>query len=180
MVWAGRRAGYHGIERVYGPDLMLAICERSVIEGWSHFFYGGKEGVPQLLEASLTTRIPGLKVVGSYSPPFRPLTDEESRDIEEMINTAAPDFVWVGLSTPKQERWMAEHIDGLSASALFGVGAAFDIHAGLLPQAPLWMQRSGLEWFYRLYREPRRLWRRYLRNNPAFLAAIVRRPPRRV
>jgi N-acetylglucosaminyldiphosphoundecaprenol N-acetyl-beta-D-mannosaminyltransferase len=177
MVWAGRRAGL-SIERVYGPDLMLAICERSVTEGWTNFFYGGKDGVPETLSERLSHRYPGLKVVGTYSPPFRPLTRDESSEIAELINAAAPDLVWVGLSTPKQERWMADHVGRLSASALLGVGAAFDIHAGLLPQAPPWMQRSGLEWMYRLAREPRRLWRRYLRNNPAFVLGILRRPPR--
>ncbi len=177
MVWAGRRAGL-SIQRVYGPDLMLAICERSVAEGWSHYFYGGNEGVPETLSERLSVRFPGLKVVGTYSPPFRPLTSEESEEIAAMINAAGPDLVWVGLSTPKQERWMADHLDRLTASALLGVGAAFDMHAGLLPQAPAWMQRSGLEWLYRLAREPRRLWRRYLRNNPAFVVGIMRRPPR--
>ena len=177
MVWAGRRAGLD-VERVYGPDLMLALCERSVAEGWSHFFYGGKEGVPEILEARLSERFPGLDVVGTYSPPFRPLTSRESDEIVEMINAAAPDLVWVGLSTPKQERWMADHVGRLAARALLGVGAAFDLHAGLLPQAPPWMQRSGLEWLYRMIKEPRRLWRRYLRNNPAFLIGILRRPPR--
>jgi len=179
MVWAGRRAGLSGIERVYGPDLMLAVCERSVQEGWSHYFYGGKEGVAEQLAERLSTLFQGLKVVGTYSPPFRALTADESDEIVDMINTAAPDIVWVGLSTPKQEHWMAGHVDRLSASALLGVGAAFDIHAGLLPQAPAWMQRYGFEWFYRLVKEPRRLWRRYLRNNPAFVASILRRPPRR-
>jgi N-acetylglucosaminyldiphosphoundecaprenol N-acetyl-beta-D-mannosaminyltransferase len=118
-----------------------------------------------------------LKVVGCMSPPFRPLTVEEDDAVVERINRAGPDIVWVGLSTPKQERWMASHLDRLSATVVLGVGAAFDIHAGLLPQAPQWMQRMGLEWFYRLLREPRRLWRRYFANNPRFVIQILRRRP---
>ena len=178
MVWAGRRAGADHMSRVYGPDLMLEICQRSPSKGWTHFFYGGKEGVPELLARNLRERFPGLEVVGTYSPPFRPLTAAESAEVVSTINAAAPDFVWVGLSTPKQERWMDANIGKLEARAVLGVGAAFDIHAGLLPQAPAWMQRRGLEWLYRLLKEPRRLWKRYLGNNPRFLVRIWRRPPR--
>jgi N-acetylglucosaminyldiphosphoundecaprenol N-acetyl-beta-D-mannosaminyltransferase len=177
MVWAGRRAGASWMERVYGPDLMLAVLERAVGRGWSSYFYGGKEGVPELLAERLTARFPGLRVAGTYSPPFRPLTPDEDEALVERINTANPDLVWVGLSTPKQERWMAAHVGRLTAPVLLGVGAAFDIHAGTLRQAPSWMRRSGLEWAYRLYREPRRLWRRYASNNPRFVLAILRRPP---
>ncbi len=178
MVWASHRAGQRHVERVYGPDLMLALCEHAEARGWTSFFYGGKEGIPELLKEKLQGRYPGLKVVGTYSPPFRPLTAEEDDAVVQMINEAAPDLVWVGLSTPKQERWMADHVDRLNAAALLGVGAAFDIHAGVLQQAPRWMQRSGLEWLYRLGREPRRLWKRYAVNNPRFVWAILRRPPR--
>ena len=126
----------------------------------------------------LRARFPGLEIVGTYSPPFRELSDQEQSEIVKRINDADPDVVWVGLSTPKQERWVAGHINKLNASALLAVGAAFDFHAGLLPQAPPWMQRSGLEWLYRLYREPRRLWRRYLKNNPRFVWAVLFRRPR--
>jgi N-acetylglucosaminyldiphosphoundecaprenol N-acetyl-beta-D-mannosaminyltransferase len=177
MVWAGHRAGVPQMERVYGPDLMLEVCARAAERGWSSFFYGGAQGVPELLAARLTARFPGFKVAGTWSPPFRPLTPEEDQAVVERINRSGADLVWVGLSTPKQERWMAAHAGRLDAKALLGVGAAFDIHAGLLPQAPAWMQRSGLEWLYRLGREPRRLWRRYLRNNPRFVVEILRRPP---
>ena len=180
MVWAGKRAGADDMRRVYGPDLMLEVCARSAAKGWTHYFYGGKEGVPELLATRLQERYPGLKVVGTYSPPFRPLTDAEVDAITTAINEADPDFVWVGLSTPKQERWMDAHTGSLNASAVLGVGAAFDIHAGLLPQAPAWMQQRGLEWLYRLAKEPRRLWKRYLGNNPRFVARILRRPPRLV
>lgn len=179
-VWCAHWAGARHVQRVYGPDLMLAVLARAEQEGWRSFFYGGKEGVPELLAARLRERFPRLEVAGGYSPPFRPLTADEQDDVVRRIKAARPQLVWVGLSTPKQERWMAELRPRLSAPALLGVGAAFDIHAGLLPQAPPWMQRRGLEWAYRVYREPQRLWRRYLRNNPAFVAAVLRRPPRLV
>jgi N-acetylglucosaminyldiphosphoundecaprenol N-acetyl-beta-D-mannosaminyltransferase len=177
MVWAGHRAGAAHMRRVYGPDLMLELCQLAARRGWSSFFFGGGPGVPELLAERLTARIPGLRVVGTWSPPFRALTPEEDKEVVERINRSGADLVWIGLSTPKQERWMAAHVGRLEAKVLLGVGAAFDIHAGRLPQAPLWMQRSGLEWLYRLGREPRRLWRRYLRNNPRFVVEILRRPP---
>jgi N-acetylglucosaminyldiphosphoundecaprenol N-acetyl-beta-D-mannosaminyltransferase len=178
MVWAGRRAGAAHMERVYGPDMMLALCARAAERGWRSFFYGGREGVADLLADRLTARFPGLEVAGTFCPPFREMTPEEDAALVERINATHPQLVWVGLSTPKQERWMAAHVGRVQAPALLGVGAAFDIHAGILPQAPRWMQRSGLEWLYRLAREPRRLWRRYLRNNPRFVLSVVRRPPR--
>ena len=177
MVWAGHRAGATHMTRVYGPDLMLAMLEIARQRGWASYFYGGAEGVPEMLAGRLQERLPGLQVAGTYSPPFRPLTADEDAEVVSRINTAAPDLVWVGLSTPKQERWMAGHVGRLTAPVLLGVGAAFDMHAGLLPQAPPWLQRHGLEWLYRLAKEPRRLWRRYLGNNPRFVAAIVRNPP---
>ncbi|CAN5778183.1 WecB/TagA/CpsF family glycosyltransferase [soil metagenome] len=178
MVWAGRWAGARWMRRVYGPDLMLALCERAAREGWSSYFYGGKDGVPERLAEQLTARFPGLRVVGTYSPPFRALSEAEDEELIERINGAAPDLLWVGLSTPKQERWMAAHVGRIQAPVMLGVGAAFDIHAGTLAQAPHWMQRSGLEWLYRLLREPRRLWRRYFYNNPRFAFSIMRRRPK--
>jgi N-acetylglucosaminyldiphosphoundecaprenol N-acetyl-beta-D-mannosaminyltransferase len=123
--------------------------------------------------ARLQARFPGLVVAGGYSPPFRPLTPEEDAEVIRRINAARPDIVWVGLSTPKQERWMAEHRDRVDAPVFIGVGAAFDFHAGLKRQAPRWMQRTGLEWLFRLLAEPRRLWRRYLRNNPLFVWNVL-------
>jgi N-acetylglucosaminyldiphosphoundecaprenol N-acetyl-beta-D-mannosaminyltransferase len=178
LVWAGRHAGAKTMRRVYGPDLMLALCERAAVRGWRSFFYGGKAGVAELLAERLTTRFAGLRVVGTYSPPFRPLTQAEDAALIERLDQAAPELVWVGLSTPKQERWMAAHVGRIRAPVLLGVGAAFDIHAGTLAQAPVWMQRRGLEWAYRLFREPRRLWRRYVSMIPRFMLAIARRPPR--
>lgn len=178
MVWCGRYAGAADMTRVYGPDLMLSVCERSVDAGWKMYFYGAAEGVPELLADRLTERFPGLQVVGTHSPPYRELSDEEIAEVAAMIDASDADIVWVGLSTPKQERFMDRIRPHLDAPVLVGVGAAFDIHAGNLPQAPAWMQERGLEWLYRLLREPRRLWRRYLSNNPRFVWRIVRQPPR--
>lgn len=177
MVWAGRRAGADGIGQVRGSDLMLAVLATAAVRGWSSFLYGGAPGVPERLAARLNERFPGIRIADVHSPPFRPPTRDEDAAIVDRIDRSRADLVWVGLSTPKQERWMAEHRSRLSAPVLLGVGAAFDMHAGLVPQAPLWMQRRGLEWSYRVAREPRRLARRYLRNNPAYLArTAVRRP----
>jgi N-acetylglucosaminyldiphosphoundecaprenol N-acetyl-beta-D-mannosaminyltransferase len=178
MVWAARMAGAKNTQRVYGPDLMLAVCERAAQRGWGCFLYGATEEVLEQLRSNLSDRYPGLPIVGTHSPPFRALTPEEDEAVVRQINESGAQIVWVGLSTPKQERWMASHIGRLNASALFGVGAAFDMHAGNLRQAPRWMQRSGLEWLFRLASEPRRLWRRYAVNNPRFVLAISRRRPR--
>jgi N-acetylglucosaminyldiphosphoundecaprenol N-acetyl-beta-D-mannosaminyltransferase len=173
LVWLSRLQGFHQVERVYGPDLLLSCCGRSLATGHRHFFYGGGPGVPERLIERLRGRFPGLIVAGGYSPPFRALTPAEDTEVVNRINDAQPDIVWVGLSTPKQERWMAAHRERLTAPVFVGVGAAFDFHAGLKRQAPRWMQRSGLEWMFRLLTEPRRLWRRYLRNNPLFVCYIV-------
>jgi N-acetylglucosaminyldiphosphoundecaprenol N-acetyl-beta-D-mannosaminyltransferase len=178
LVWCCRRAGHPDTQRVYGPDLLPAVVEEGVRHGWRHYFYGGAEGVPERLAERLQAAHPGMKVVGTMSPPFRPLTPEEDEAIVAEINAADPDVVWVGLSTPKQERWMAAHVDRLGANVLVGVGAAFDFHAGNVRQAPRWVQRSGFEWAFRLLAEPRRLWRRYARIVPLFLWRIVRNPPR--
>ena len=173
LVWLSRLKGFRHVERVYGPDLMLALCERSAAKGYRHFFYGGAEGVPEQLASVLQKRFPGLQVAGTFSPPFRPLTPDEDEQVVQIINKAAPDIVWVGLGSPKQEYWMAEHVGRLTAPVLIGVGAAFDFLTGRKPQAPRWMQRAGLEWLFRLLTEPRRLWRRYLINNPLFVALVV-------
>ena len=173
LVWLGRAKSGRDVERVYGPDLMLALCQRSVERGYSHYFYGGAQGVAGLLAHRLALRFPGLETAGTYSPPFRSLTpDEDSEDVAR-INAAQPDVVWVGLGTPKQDLWMASHRDRVNAPVLIGVGAAFDFHAGRKAQAPRWMQRSGLEWLFRLLSEPRRLWRRYLLYNPLFVTLVI-------
>ncbi len=177
LVWAGLAAGARHMSRVYGPDLMLAVCQRARARGYSSFFYGGRPGVADRLAGHLQQLYPELKVAGTYAPPFRELSADEDEEVVQLINAARPDLVWVGLGAPRQELWMAAHAGRLDASVLIGVGAAFDIHAGLIRQAPRWVQHSGLEWAFRLAQEPRRLWRRYLYNNPRFLADIARRPP---
>lgn len=168
-VWMGRMQGFAAMRRVYGPDLMLAVCEMTVATGGRHFFYGGAEGVAEELRERLEEQFPGIRIVGSYTPPFRPLNEDEEKELVERVARAKPDIIWVGLSTPKQERFMSEWLDRLDTTLMFGVGAAFDFHTGRVRQAPPWMRRSGLEWFFRLCCEPRRLWRRYLRNNPRFV-----------
>jgi len=172
LVWLSRLHGYREVGRVYGPDLMLALCERSRITGHRHFFYGGAPGIADRLASRLMSRFPGLIVVGTHSPPYRPADAEEDRAVLDAINAAAPDIVWVGLGTPKQDYWVSRHRAPLAAPALIAVGAAFDFHAGLLRQAPRWMQRSGLEWLFRLMQEPRRLAYRYLVYNPVFVALV--------
>jgi N-acetylglucosaminyldiphosphoundecaprenol N-acetyl-beta-D-mannosaminyltransferase len=180
LVWIARAMGFRQVARVYGPDLMLAACERSIETGWRHFFYGGAEGIPELLARSLMERFPRLQVAGTCSPPFRELTADEDDAIVGRINAAAPDIVWVGISTPKQERWMAAHTDRIDAPVLVGCGAAFDFHAGVKRQAPRWMMRAGLEWTYRMATEPRRLGPRYLINNPMFVGLMLRQFVRRM
>ena len=162
LVWIGRLRGFGLRRRVYGPELMLEFCQATAARGLRHFFYGGAPGVADDLAARLAERCPGLVVAGTYSPPFRPLTPEEDAAVVDRINESGADIVWVGLSTPKQERWMHQHRDVLRVPVLVGVGAAFDMHSGRLKQAPAWMRENGLEWFYRLVQEPRRLWRRYI------------------
>ena len=168
-VWIGRLYGHKKMSRVYGPDLMLEMMKRSADRGYAHFFYGGREGVSELLAERMAARFPGVQVVGTLSPPFRPMTESEERELRERFEELSPDITWVGLSTPKQERWMAAHAGKLNTRVMIGVGAAFDFHAGLLRQAPRWIQRAGLEWFFRMCVEPRRLARRYLKNNPRFI-----------
>jgi N-acetylglucosaminyldiphosphoundecaprenol N-acetyl-beta-D-mannosaminyltransferase len=169
MVWMGKLQGAREMGRVYGPDLMLRLFELSQARGFTHFFYGGAPGVAEELKRKLESRFPGVRIVGTYTPPFRPLTEEEETDLARVVNQAKPDMFWVGLSTPKQEKFMATHWGKLDATLFFGVGAAFDFHAGRVRQAPRWMQRGGLEWLFRLVCEPRRLWKRYFKNNPLFI-----------
>jgi N-acetylglucosaminyldiphosphoundecaprenol N-acetyl-beta-D-mannosaminyltransferase len=169
MVWMGRCQGFRQMARVYGPDLMLRLCEASQARGWTHFLYGGAPGVAEELQRRLAQRFPGLMIVGTHSPPFRPLTSDEEQQLVHRVGALKPDILWVGLSTPKQERFMARYGPKLDATLAIGVGAAFDFHAGRLRQAPRWMQRSGLEWLFRLACDPRRLWKRYLMNNPLFI-----------
>jgi N-acetylglucosaminyldiphosphoundecaprenol N-acetyl-beta-D-mannosaminyltransferase len=175
LVWALHALGHEAATRVYGPDLMAHFCARAATAGTPMYLYGGRS--PEalaLLETRLRERFPGLRLVGGFSPPFRELTGEEEERAVEAIEASGAEVVWVGTGQPKQEKWMLRMRPRLSAPLLVGVGAAFDFHAGLIPQAPPWMQRNGLEWTYRLSREPRRLWRRYARRNPRFVAGFLR------
>jgi N-acetylglucosaminyldiphosphoundecaprenol N-acetyl-beta-D-mannosaminyltransferase len=174
LVWAMNALGHDLTSRVYGPELMDRYCERAAKTGTAVYLYGGRnQGALVQLALNLRRRFPGVKIVGGYSPPYRDLTPEEEQAIVDEINHSKADVVWVGIGVPKQEKWMAAFRDRLEAPVLVGVGAAFDFHAGLVPQAPDWMQRTALEWAYRLAHEPRRLWKRYAKYNPAFVAAFV-------
>jgi len=180
LVWAMKLLGHPDASRVYGPELMARYCERAARTGTRMFLYGGRnQGALVQLALNLRRRYPGIKIVGGYSPPFRDLDDEERSAIAGEINRSRADVVWVGIGQPKQEKWMAQMHDALDAPVLVGVGAAFDFHAGLVPQAPRWMQETGLEWTFRLAHEPRRLWRRYARYNPRFVAGFLRQYLRR-
>jgi N-acetylglucosaminyldiphosphoundecaprenol N-acetyl-beta-D-mannosaminyltransferase len=169
LVWMSRALGHKRTERVYGPDLMREMSALSARRGYRQFYYGGGEGVAERLSHTLTREYPGLEVAGYFCPPFRHLTATEDEEAVNRINQARPDIVWVGLSTPKQEYWMASHLVRIKAPVMIGVGAAFDFLSGLKSQAPAWMQTRGLEWSYRLATEPKRLWRRYLTIVPRFI-----------
>jgi N-acetylglucosaminyldiphosphoundecaprenol N-acetyl-beta-D-mannosaminyltransferase len=171
LVWLGRKHGHRLERRVYGPELMQTFC-RATGSNYRHFLYGGMPGVPELLAERLTNDC-GIRVVGKYSPPFRPLTKDEDEDVVALINSSDADVLWIGLSTPKQERWMFEHRSRLKVPVVVGVGAAFDLNTGRVRQAPSWMRESGLEWFFRLLMEPRRLWRRYLVYGSEFVWSLA-------
>jgi N-acetylglucosaminyldiphosphoundecaprenol N-acetyl-beta-D-mannosaminyltransferase len=168
-VWIGKLQGFRHMDRVYGPDLMLQVCRLSVSKAYTHFLYGSKPGVAEQLKSVLTRRFPGIRILAAHCPPFRPLNNAEERDLIERVGDLKPDLFWVGLSTPKQERFMAEFMEKLDTKMMLGVGAAFDIHAGLLNDSPAWAKRAGLQWLHRLCQEPKRLWKRYLVNNPEFM-----------
>jgi N-acetylglucosaminyldiphosphoundecaprenol N-acetyl-beta-D-mannosaminyltransferase len=173
IVWVGRLQGRHKIRRVYGPDFMIEVCRQSVAHGYRHFLYGGKEGVAEELAANLLERVPGLQIVGTYTPSFRSLTPDEERELSVIVAACRPDVFWVGLSTPKQERFMARYLNHLDTKVMIGVGAAFDVHTGHIKDAPMWIKAAGLQWLHRVLQEPRRLWRRYLVNNPKFILRIA-------
>lgn len=173
LVWLARSKGYKLERRVYGPELMIAFLESTKEKRYRHFLYGGAPGVPEQLAEILQKRFPGTVIAGTFSPPFRDLTPEEDAQIVARINDTNPCIVWVGLSTPKQERWMHHHREVLQACATIGVGAAFDINAGIKRQAPHWMREHGLEWLFRLLQEPRRLWQRYLVQGSLFAIYLV-------
>jgi N-acetylglucosaminyldiphosphoundecaprenol N-acetyl-beta-D-mannosaminyltransferase len=175
LVWALKLLGHARATRVYGPDLMAGFCARAARAGTPMYLYGGrsKEAL-ELLRERLLARFPGLNLAGGWSPPFRALTSAEEERVIAEIDACGAQVVWVGTGQPKQELWMHAMRPRLQAPLLVGVGAAFDFHAGIVSQAPSWMQRNGLEWTYRLAREPRRLWPRYVRYNPRFVAGFAR------
>jgi N-acetylglucosaminyldiphosphoundecaprenol N-acetyl-beta-D-mannosaminyltransferase len=175
LVWALRSLGHRRATRLYGPDLMAGFCASAASRGTPMYLYGGRTPEAlELLKRRLCERFEDLRIVGGYSPPFRELTHDERQQVVESIDSSGAEVVWVGTGQPKQEIWMHQMRPLLSAPLLVGVGAAFDFHAGLVTQAPAWMQRNGLEWCYRLSREPRRLWRRYARYNPRFVLGFTR------
>ena len=168
MVWMGRFRGARHMGRVYGPDLMHDVLQISAQRGYKHFFYGGADGVAEELSRVIVQKFPGLQVVGTYQPPFRPLNADEDHELLQQVAQCRPDMMWVGISTPKQERFMAEYLPRLDVTLMAGVGAAFNFHCGRVRQAPRWVQRSGFEWLYRCIHEPR-LWKRYGVIVPGFL-----------
>jgi N-acetylglucosaminyldiphosphoundecaprenol N-acetyl-beta-D-mannosaminyltransferase len=169
-VWMGHLQGLPHMRRVFGPDLMLEVIGDPAMRSCSHFLYGGDFGVAQQLETSLRRRFPRVRIAGTYTPPFRPLNEAEVAGLTELVDRLRPDIMWVGLSTPKQERFMAEYSPRLNVTLMIGVGAAFDFHTGRLKDSPKWVKSFGLQWLHRLCQEPSRLWKRYLVNNPSFLA----------
>jgi N-acetylglucosaminyldiphosphoundecaprenol N-acetyl-beta-D-mannosaminyltransferase len=173
VVWLGRLRGNDLPRRVYGPELMLQFCKETALAGYRHYLLGGAPGVPEQLARTLDNACPGIGIVGTHSPPFRPTTPEEDAAIIENINRAAPDVLWVGLGTPKQEMWMQRHRDKLRVPVMVGVGAAFDFLSSRKRQAPVWMQDRGLEWLFRLSQEPRRLWKRYLVGGSEFVFLVA-------
>jgi len=173
LVLLGRRQGFALARRVYGPELIDAFCEETARKGYRHYFYGGAEGVAGELARRFARRFAGMQIAGTCCPPFRALTADEDREVRERIKASRADVVWVGLSTPKQERWMARHREALGVPVMVGVGAAFDFHTGRVAQAPRWMRENGMECFFRLMSEPRRLWRRYLVNGSEFALLVM-------
>jgi N-acetylglucosaminyldiphosphoundecaprenol N-acetyl-beta-D-mannosaminyltransferase len=173
LVWILRRRGQPAQERVYGPDLMALALPHGVARGWRHFLFGTTDETLDRLETSAEQLAPGVQIVGRFAPPFRPFTQAEDEHIVEAIRASGANVVWVGLGMPKQELWIQRVRDRLPGVSLLAVGAAFDLLSGTVPQAPDWVQKRGLEWAYRLWREPRRLWRRYLFNNPAFVCLVT-------
>lgn len=168
-VWVGHLQGHRHMERVAGPDLMLEIFKRAEFRDVTHFFYGGKEGIADELSAGMKQRFPWLRILGSYTPPYRELSNEEEAELVRQVHVLKPDIIWVGISTPRQEEFMTHLLPKLSTTLMFGVGAAFDFHTGRIKDSPAWVKRAGLQWLHRVIQDPRRLWKRYLINNSAFL-----------
>ncbi len=174
LVWVSKWRSKLPVKRVCGADLVDALCDNGQSSGLRHYFYGGKPGIAEAMIRNLKAKYPALVVAGFHTPPFRSLSEEEDAAVVDAINKSGAQVVWVGLSTPKQEYWMRDHVGRINGATLIGVGAAFDFHSGAVKRAPKWMQKSGFEWLHRLLSEPRRLWRRYLVTAPAFVVKIVR------
>lgn len=172
-VWVGHWQGHTAMRQITGPDLMLEVLSRPEFAGCTHFLYGGKEGVADELQRQLAHRYPAVKIVGTWTPPFRELTLAEEAMLIARVERLQPDVVWVGISTPRQERFMQRMLPRLNTRLMFGVGAAFDFHTGRIQDCPNWVKRAGMQWFDRLLQDPKHLWKRYLRNNPAFVWNIL-------
>jgi N-acetylglucosaminyldiphosphoundecaprenol N-acetyl-beta-D-mannosaminyltransferase len=168
-VWVGRNQGHKNMKRVAGPDLMFEVIKRKEFSGYSHFLCGGKDGIAQELRDKLIARCPEAQIVGVYTPPFGPMSQVQEKQFVAMIDRLKPDIIWVGISTPKQERFMAHYLPMLNTTLMFGVGAAFDFHTGRIADCAEWIKRAGLQWLHRLIQDPSHLWKRYLRNNPTFV-----------
>lgn len=173
LVWVARARGAGDAQRVCGPDVMLTLCDRGRDRALRHYFMGGRPGTPERLARELTRRFPGMLTAGTDSPPFRSMSEDEDTAVIDRINAANPDIVWIGLGSPKQELWAADHASKLNARLILPVGAAFDFHSGRVRRAPDWLRRAGLEWLFRLAREPRRLFRRYFFTNLRFIVLIA-------
>jgi N-acetylglucosaminyldiphosphoundecaprenol N-acetyl-beta-D-mannosaminyltransferase len=173
LVWIGHLHGFSRMGRVFGPELMEQLCRISVGKGYTHFLYGGDVGVAEELRKCLKQKFPEIKIVGTFTPPFRPLNRVEEEQLIGQVAMAKPDIIWVGLSCPKNERFMAEYLSKLDTKVMLGVGAAFDIHTGRVQDAPAWIKRAGLQWLHRLSQDPGRLWKRYLINNPIFIFKLI-------
>lgn len=175
LVWLGKLGGVSTVSQVRGPDLMMEICKRSVPHGFRHFLFGGKKQVADRLKQKLEESFPGIQVVGTYTPPFRALTELEERHLKSLIDKTKPHLFWVGLGTPKQELFCASYVHRLNAGVMVGVGAAFDIFSGAISDSPVWVRRIGMQWLHRLLQEPSRLWRRYLLLNPLFIFLLLKK-----
>jgi N-acetylglucosaminyldiphosphoundecaprenol N-acetyl-beta-D-mannosaminyltransferase len=169
LVWVAKIEGHKRIKRVYGPDFMLEICRFGISRDYRHFLCGGKPGIADKLRDELIAKVPGLQVVGTYSPPFRLLDCDEEAELAGMIAIAKPDVVWVGLGSPHQDRFIAQYCGLFETNLMIGVGAAFDFHSGAVKEAPRWIRNTGMQWTHRVLQEPRRLWKRYLIGVPSFL-----------
>jgi N-acetylglucosaminyldiphosphoundecaprenol N-acetyl-beta-D-mannosaminyltransferase len=172
LVWVGQAQGFHSMERIAGPEMMLELMGSAEFRGFSHFLCGGEPGMAEELRGKLQQKFPGVNICGVFTPPFRPMKVDEERALVEAVHRVQPDIIWVGLGAPKQERFMAHYLPLLDTTLMMGVGAAFLLHTGRIKDSPRWVKRAGMQWMHRLLQEPTRLWRRYLLRNPSFLLRI--------